>query len=52
MRIIEQALAKVQEVKRPGTGKSSPHGAAKRPGSAKPATNSKGPEARLMALLD
>lgn len=49
---VEQALAKVQGVKKPSsTGKSSPAGAAKKPATAKPDTRSKGPEASLMALL-
>lgn len=50
---VEQALAKVQEVKRPSTtGKSSPAGAAKKPGGKPANPNLRGPSERLKALLD
>ena len=48
---VERALAQVQPVKRPGTEKSKPNGTAKKPSSAQPVAG-KGPEARLMALLN
>jgi hypothetical protein len=50
---VEQALAKVQEVKRPSTtGKSSPAGTAKKPSGQPKNRSSNTPESRLMALLN